>query len=88
MSCEAYSTVPGCAEMCYIFSSLVYTAKGSEKKYLKHQEVESKGLQSVGRRGVVYFFFVRLRGKKKKSQIYQRHYNDPGAERVCPFPSG
>lgn len=46
MSCEGYSTVPGCdlALRCVIFSSsLVYTVKGSEKKYLKHQEVKSKG---------------------------------------------
>lgn len=47
-------------EMCYIFSSLVYTVKGTEKKYLKHQEVKSNGLQSVGWKGVVYFFLVRL----------------------------
>lgn len=51
-------------DMCYIFSSLVYTVKGTEKQYLKHQEVKSKGLRSVGWKKVVYFFLVRLRGKK------------------------
>lgn len=72
-------------EMCYIFSSLVCTAKGTENKYLKHQGVMSKGLWSVGWTGAVYFPEL---GLEKKSPIYQRRYNDPGAERVCLFPSG
>lgn len=50
-------------EMCYIFSSLVNTVWGAGKDYLKHQEVKSKRLQSVGWKQVVYFFIVRLREK-------------------------
>lgn len=48
--------------MCYIFSSLVYTVKGTEKTYLKHQEVKSKRLVWAEKK-VVYFFSVRLREK-------------------------
>ena len=63
MSCEDYSTVPGCdlALRCviYIFSSLVNTVKGAEKKYLKHQEVKSKRL-----------VWAEKKKKKKKKSLY------------------
>lgn len=88
-SCKAYSNccwMLSSREMYNIFSSLVYTVKGTEKKYLKHQEVKSKGLGCVGWEGVVYFLLVRL--EENESPIYRRCCNDLGAECACTFPSG
>lgn len=49
-------------EMCYIFSSLVYTVKGTEKKVSETSGVQVQEV-SVGWKKVVYFFLVRLREK-------------------------